>query len=147
MFLDNGVSGYLSECQKLRTIARQSIENGYCLIVEDDERFISYVTMMLNVGKIRSRAVRTALEAVTLLHTDSVSIISVVLDLHLEAEYSGLSVIQEIESRYSQIPYTVFTEDRAAIKTIPRQYPRAKVLMKDDDVMLLANALGVENCA
>ena len=138
------VTDYIRSSQQLRMVCRQFIDDGYCLIIEDDWSIAQLVARLMEANGLRSRIVSRGEDAMTILHEDKEHVICAVIDQHLPGSTDGEDVVREIESQHQEIPYVFYTCDAKAADKIHRRFPSANVMLKGDDFSRFAEALGLQ---
>ena len=134
---------YLDTCQKMRQYLRPE---GCYLIVEDDTDTAYFLQHLISLYKYKAVIVRTVKEALLFISKHAHEIRCAVVDLHLKNE-EGTDILRYIENEHRQVPYFVYTAEVDADKGVEEEFPRARVVQKNESVDRLLNYLGLEKHA
>jgi len=146
MKISKSTKSYINTSQKVRTIIRQMISGGYCVVISEDSLCFSFVKSILKANGIETNLANFTYSA-SLLKEDAHHVISIIVDIDKHSYLKAVHTIEMIEKQYPEIPYIVFTGDSYVASWISDRYPKLNILIKDDNMIDLIDALGVSDCA
>ena len=146
MTISKSTKSYINTSQKIRTIIRQMINGGYCLVISENSSTFSFIKSILTNNNITTNLANFTYSS-RLIKKDANHIISIVFDIDKNSYMKAMNIIKMIEKDYLQIPYIILTDNSDVYSWISNRYPKVNIMIKEEDMSTLIDALGVANCA
>ena len=135
---------FLDESRRLRTVARASNPNSFCLIVENRRASFEAIKKALECVGVKSRSAESIDDALGIINEESENIIAAVIGSHVNGVGTASDVVREIERDHLALPYLVYTRKNEEAKFFSKRFPRANVVRHSSQPEQIAEALGLK---